>query len=70
MANETPDAEKHDKARELTEQALDKLVQGQDSEVDALIAKAKKLDESAVVEVVDDLEEDAADRGEATQKKD
>ncbi len=69
MADENSDASKHDKARELTEQALDKLVQGQDSEADALIAKAKKLDESAVVQVVEDLEEDAADRGETAPKK-
>jgi len=70
VADETPDAGKHDKARELTEQALDKLVEGQDNEADELIAKAKKLDKSAVAEVVDDLEEEAADRGETTQKKD
>ncbi len=45
-------------------------MEGQDNEADELIAKAKRLDKSAVAEVVDDLEEDAADRGETTQKKD
>ena len=66
MAN----GDNHEKARDLTEQALDKLEQGQEKEADALISKAKRLDESAVAEVVEDLDEDAADRDETTNKKD
>lgn len=53
-------SDNHDKARDLTEQALDKLEQGDGKAADTLIEKAKSLDESAVKEVVDDLDEDAA----------
>lgn len=63
MASGDTDSSKHDKARDLTEQALEKLVEGQDGAADELIEKAKKLDQSAVEEVVDDLDEDAANRG-------
>lgn len=59
--------DKHEKARELTEQALDKLEQGKESAADALIEQAKKIDPTAVAEVVEDLDEDAADRGEAAK---
>lgn len=52
--------DKHEKARDLTEQALDALVEGDEAKADGLIDKAKKLDPSAVVEVVEDLDEDAA----------
>jgi hypothetical protein len=62
MASGDTDSSKHDKARDLTEQALEKLVEGQDGAADELIEKAKKLDQSAVEEVVDDLDEDAANR--------
>lgn len=54
--------DKHEKARDLTEQALDALVEGDEARADKLIDKAKKLDPSAVEEVVEDLDEDAASR--------
>ena len=54
--------DKHEKARDLTEKALDALVEGDEAKADGLIDKAKKLDPSAVVEVVEDLDEDAASR--------
>ena len=69
MASSDTDGSKHDKARDLTEQALEKLVDGQDAEADALIEKAKKLDQTAVEEVVEDLNEDAGDRGEPVGKQ-
>ena len=58
-------SDKHEAARDLTEQALDKLEQGDDKGADRLVEKAKKLDESAVEEVVADLDEDAAARDQA-----
>lgn len=61
MASETS---KHDKARALTEQALDKLVDGDEQAADALVNRAKRIDPSGAQEVVSDLDEDAANRGE------
>ncbi len=52
--------EKHEKAIELTEQALEQLAEGNDKAADKLIDQAKKLDETAPAEVVRDLDEDAA----------
>ncbi len=54
--------EKHEKALDLTEQALEKLTKGDDKAADQLLEKAKKLDQTAVAEVVEDLDEDAANR--------
>ena len=54
--------DKHEKARDMTEQALEALVEGDDAKADKLIDEAKKLDRSAVVEVVEDLDEDAASK--------
>ena len=50
----------HDKALDLTEQALEKLTDGDEKAADTLIAEAKKLDPDAPAEVVADLDEDAA----------
>lgn len=49
--------DKHDKALDLTEAALEALHSGDDKKADKLIDQAKKLDPSAVEEVVHDLEE-------------
>lgn len=49
--------DKHDKALDLTEAALDALDSGDEKKADKLIDQAKKLDPSAVKEVVHDLEE-------------
>ena len=54
-----PNEDRHEKARELAEDALGELAKGREDKADRLIEEAKKLDESAVVEVVQDLEEDA-----------
>ena len=59
------DDPKHEKARDLTEQALDKLASGDEKAADKLIEKAKQMDKSAAEEVVRDMDEDAADRGKA-----
>ena len=56
---ERPDDDRHEKARNLGEAALGKLAEGQEAEADKLIEQAKKLDESALVEIVEDLDEDA-----------
>ncbi len=58
MAND-----KHEKALDLTEQALEKLTEGDESAADNLIAEAKKLDKSAPTEVLRDLDEDASTKG-------
>ncbi|MBV9748202.1 MAG: hypothetical protein JO157_05260 [Acetobacteraceae bacterium] len=48
-------SDKHDKALDLTEKALDALEEGNEPEADELLDQAKKLDPSAVEEVVKDL---------------
>ncbi len=55
--------DKHAKALDLTDQALEKLVAGDEKAADKLIEQAKKLDPSAPEEVVRDLDEDAASKG-------
>jgi uncharacterized protein HemY len=55
---------KHEKAIDLTEQALEKLTEGDEKAADKLIEQAKRLDPSAAEEVVQDLDEDAQNRGE------
>jgi phage shock protein A len=49
--------DKHEKALDLTEQALEALDKGDESKADRLIEQAKKLDPSAPAEIVEDLEE-------------
>ena len=46
---------KHDKALDLTEKALDALDEGNEGTADKLLEQAKKLDPSAIEEVVEDL---------------
>ena len=55
--------DKHDQAVDLTEEALEKLAEGDDQAADKLIGQAKKLDPKAPEEVVRDLDEDAKSRG-------
>ena len=49
--------DKHEKALDLTEQALEALDSGDDKKADTLIEQAKKLDPSAPKEVLQDLED-------------
>lgn len=53
-------SDKHEKALDLTEEALEKLKDGDQAAADALIEQAKALDETAPEEVLHDLEEDAS----------
>lgn len=52
-------SDKHEHARDLAEAALEALDTGDEARADALLAEAKKLDKSAVVELIEDLDEDA-----------
>ncbi len=49
--------DKHEKALDLTEAALEALDTGDEAKADKLIDQAKKLDPSAVQEIVADLAE-------------
>ena len=62
MADEKTGTE-HDKARDLAEDALGAYAKGDEKKGDALAEQAKKTDRSAVVEVVEELDEDAASTG-------
>jgi hypothetical protein len=62
MSDEKTGSE-HDKARDLAEDALGAYAKGNEKKGDALAEKAKAIDRSAVVEVVKDLDEDAAATG-------
>ena len=53
-------SDKHEAALDLTEQALEKLDEGDEKAADALIEKAKRMDKTAVEEVVEDLEDGSA----------
>jgi hypothetical protein len=59
----------HEKARDLAERALDDLAQGRGREADRHIDQAKKLDEGALREVVQDLEEDAGSNPDAVKDR-
>ena len=49
--------DKHEKALDLTEKALDAMDKGDEQEADELIQQANKLDPSAPKEVLKDLED-------------
>jgi hypothetical protein len=65
----------HDKARELAEKALDKLVEGDEAAGDKLIQQAEKIDPAAIDEVAEDLDisdediEQAKDSGKGDAQK-
>lgn len=54
--------DKHEKALDLTEEALAKLAEGDRKAAGTLIEQAKQLDKTAPEEVIRDLDEDAASR--------
>ena len=54
--------DKHERALDLTEEALAKLAEGDKKTAGKLIEQAKQLDGTAPEEVVRDLDEDAATR--------
>jgi hypothetical protein len=51
--------EKHEKALDLTEEALEKLNDDDKKAADQLLDQARKLDPTAPAEAVKDMEEDA-----------
>jgi hypothetical protein len=51
--------DKHESARQTTEEALGAYAKGDEKKGDDLVEKAKRTDNSAVKEVLEDLEEDA-----------
>ncbi len=53
-------SDKHEQALDLTEEALEKLKEGDQAAADALVEQAKALDKTAPEEVLHDLEEDAS----------
>jgi uncharacterized protein HemY len=53
---------KHDVAIDLTEQALEKLADGDEDGADKLLAQAKKLDPTGPAEVLEDIDEDLVQR--------
>lgn len=55
--SDKPASNKHEQARDLAEDALEALDSGNEKRADALIEKAKKLDPSALEEVVEELDE-------------
>lgn len=63
-----PDDKQHERARDLAEDALGALAEGKEGRADQLIEKARKLDESALTEVVEDLDEDAGSDPNAAKK--
>ena len=52
-------SDKHEQARELGEEALEALDKGDEKKADDLIDKAKKLDKTALTEIVEELDEGA-----------
>ena len=51
--------DRHETARQLTEDALGAMVKGDQQKADELVEQAKRTDSSAVKEVIQDLDEDA-----------
>ncbi|MBV9862371.1 MAG: hypothetical protein JO267_09515 [Alphaproteobacteria bacterium] len=51
-------SDKHEQARDLAEEGLDKLVDGDEATGRKLIDKAKKLDPSALDELAEEVEHD------------
>ena len=64
MADEKT-GDSYDKARDLAEAALGEYAHGHETKGDKLAEQAVKIDRHAVEELVDELDEDAATRGEA-----
>lgn len=69
MARQSGGDDRHEKARDLAEDALGELAKGREDEADRLIEEAKKLDKSALEEVVQDLAEDAGSDPKAAEKQ-
>lgn len=57
--------EKHQKARDIAEEALDEMVEGHDETADALLEASKKLNPTAARELAEELNEEAGDNEDA-----
>nr|WP_294513071.1 hypothetical protein [uncultured Rhodopila sp.] len=60
MANDESETTAYEKAREITEKALDALKENDDAKAGELIDEAKSVDENAVLDVQEMLDEDAS----------
>ena len=56
------DADKHEEARQKAEDALGAYAEGDKTKGDRLAEQAQKIDRSAVEEVIEEIDEDAATR--------
>ena len=61
-------AERHERARQLAEQALEEYAKGDKKRGDELAEEAARIDRSAVEEVVQELDEDAGSDPEAANR--
>jgi hypothetical protein len=59
MSEQSPKDQKHETARQLTEDALGAYAEGDQKKGDKMVEEAKRTDTSAVKEVIEDLDEDA-----------
>ena len=57
--DEAADSKSYDRAREVAEKALDAYVEGDEKKGGELVEQAKNVNEAAVRDVQDELEEDA-----------
>jgi hypothetical protein len=62
MATKDGEADKHEEARKKAEEALAAYAEGDKAKGDRLAEEAQKLDRSAVIEVIEEIDEDEAAR--------
>ena len=60
MANNDTETTRYEKARQITEKALEALKENDEAKAGGLIDEAKRVDENAVRDVHEMLEEDAS----------
>ncbi|MBV8575989.1 MAG: hypothetical protein JOZ58_13265 [Acetobacteraceae bacterium] len=63
-----PASDRHERARELAEQALEEYAKGDKKKGDQLAEEAARIDRSAVEEVVQELDEDAGSNPDAVNR--
>ena len=60
---------KRERARDIAEEGLDKIVEGDDEEGQKMIDRAKKLDPKAVEELAEEVEKDRENAERFVEKK-
>jgi hypothetical protein len=60
---------KRDRARDIAEEGLDKIVEGEEEKGQKMIDQAKKLDPKAVEELAEEIEKDKEDAERFVRKK-